>query len=422
MTHATLATPNAKPELPAVSTTSVSDSGADRDADKHRFFSEVAKVCTRASKGDLEVRILGFDQLTDDDPELAAVHHGINSLLDYTESFIREAKAALSYAAEGKYFRRVLLGGMNGTFRQASELINVASEQMKAKSDEIELAKSQRLAMADSFEVTVKGVTDSLLEATHELHRVSSELSDTAKQTSQRSKNALETSQQTVENVREVTNAAEQMRASMIETDKKMQETSDRVKRVVEEVANAMSVMQELGRSSASIDNVVETIEEVARLTHLLSFNAAIEAARSGTAGAGFAVVASEVRNLAERTKTATQHVKEEIQLVQSSAENAVKSIGRFGDEIKELSRTSDSVSELIYGQKLATEEIQSHVAQAMKQTESVNINIVGVSGAATQTDVSTEKLQGASIELERQSEALSDGVEALLAQIRMDA
>ncbi|MCC9603103.1 methyl-accepting chemotaxis protein [Stieleria sp. JC731] len=392
------------------------------DQRKHQFFSEVARICNQASQGNLEVRILGFDELTDQDDELYAVHHGINSLLDYTESFIREAKAALGYAAEGKYFRRVLLGGMNGTFRHASELINVASEQMKAKSDALTNAKNARLEMADSFEVTVKGITDSLLEATHELHSISTELSTTAKQTSNRSKNALETANRSVENVREVTSATEQMQKSMDEIDVEMQETSDRVKRVVEEVANAMAVMKELGRSSASIDKVVETIEDVARQTHLLSFNAAIEAARSGTAGAGFAVVAAEVRSLAERTRLATQQVKEEIQRVQSNADDAAKSIGRFGEAIEDLSKTSESVTHLVHDQKLATEEITSNVEQAMKCTESVNENILGVSGAATQTDAATEKLRDASDDLERQSTALSDGVQALLTQIRSDA
>ncbi|MDM4018790.1 methyl-accepting chemotaxis protein [Roseiconus lacunae] len=396
-------------------------SAAKSDARRHLFFDEVAHVCREASRGNLEVRIQGFDSLTDGDEELAAVHHGINSLLDYTESFIREAKAALGYAADGKYFRRVLLGGMNGTFRHAAELINTASEQMKEKSDAIERAKSDRLSMADSFEETVKGITDSLLDATHELHAVSTELSSTAKQTSSRSKNALETANYSVKNVREVSDSAEQMQSSITEIDGKMEETASRVERVVVEVTNAMEVMKALGQSSASIDNVVETIEEVARQTHLLSFNAAIEAARSGSAGAGFAVVAAEVRNLAERTKTATQQVKEEISRVQSNADNAVQSIGRFGEAIEQLSKTSEAVSHLIRDQKVATDEIQNNVTEAMKCTESVKENISGVSGAATQTDAATDKLREASEDLERQGTALSQGVEMLLAKIRAD-
>ena len=386
------------------------------------FLRQISSVCRQAALGNLEARILHIDQCTGNDKDLIEVLQGINSLLDYSEAFVREAKAVLSYAADEKYFRRVVLTGTNGAFRQASELINDASEQMKCKSDEIDRAKRQRLEMADSFEATVKGITDSLLQATNHLQEISTNLSGTAQQTSDRSQNALQTAAQSVDNVREVTRSADQLQQAMGEIDQKMDDTSRRVHRVVEEIADAKTVMDMLGKSSSSIDNVVETIEEVARQTHLLSFNAAIEAARSGTAGSGFAVVASEVRNLAERTKIATQQVKDEIQQVQSHAENAVESINQFGLAIEQLDQTSGAVSKLISDQTETTSEIRSNVEQAMKCTESVNENIRGVSGAASQTNAATARLTEASTELERQSSALSKGVETLLAQIRSDA
>lgn len=383
---------------------------------------QVAGVCQQASQGNLESRILGTDELAEGESALADVIHGINSLLDYTESFVREAKAVLSYSAEGKYFRRVALTGMNGTFRQASQLINEASEQMKLKSDQIEDAKRERLEMADSFELTVKDVTDSLIEATRHLHTISGQLSTNAEQTSRRSEDAMNIADQSVENVHLVNHATDELTASMAEIDGRMHETSDRVRNVVLEVVQARSVMEELGKSSHSIDNVVETIEEVARQTHLLSFNAAIEAARSGAAGAGFAVVASEVRKLAERTKEATQQVKDEIHRVQSNASEAVASIGQFEQAIEALNETSESVSKLIHEQTEATAAIKSNVQQAKSCTELVNENIRRVSGAASETNVATGQLIQSSSELERQTAALSQGVQQLLAKIRSDA
>lgn len=387
-----------------------------------KYLNQAANVCNQASRGNLEVRILNIDEGVEDDPELEHVLHGINSLLDYTESFVREAKAVLSYSAQDKFFRHVALAGMNGTFRHASKLINDASEQMRSKSEQVAKAKSQRLDMANSFEASVKGITDSLIEATQNLNEISGSLAATAKHTSVRSDDALKIANRSVENVRGVTEATEELKASMAEIDQKMHETSECVRRTAQEVEQAMIVMEKLGKSSASIDTVVETIEGVALQTHLLSFNAAIEAARSGADGAGFAVVASEVRNLAERTRDATKHVKDEIHRVQQNASEAGKSIGRFGQTILELSKTSESISQLISAQKEATTEIQANVTEAMSCTELVDQNIRDVSGAATQTNVATTQLLDSSKELEYQTAQLSNGVENLLLEIRSDA
>lgn len=57
------------------------------------------------------------------------------------------------------------------------------------------------------------------------------------------------------------------------------------------------------------MQDIIRIVTGIAEQTNLLSLNAAIEAARAGSAGAGFSIVAQEVRKLSEETKKSVGRV-----------------------------------------------------------------------------------------------------------------
>ena len=401
---------------------SKSDDALFRQQFEHQndWLRKAADVCDEAAHGNLEARLLNIDVDTNNN-DLARILHGINSLLDYTDAFVRETKAVLSYAAQEKFFRRVALRGMLGTFRQASEVINDASVQMKLKSETIARSSAQRLLVADAFEKTVKSVTDAVANTAEELQTTSMTLSQAAQQTSEHSATAMDVSAQSVENVRYVAQSTNELQDSLSHIDLKVQESSEIVHRAVSEVDQATEIMAEMDQSSASIDTVVETIAGITKQTELLSLNAAIEAARAGEAGRGFAIVASEVRKLAERTREATNQVKADIGRVQSSTTDAVSSISQFRDTVAELNGTSESIANLVSDQRVATANIHTNVTEVSQRGECVNDNIRQTSSAATETANATSQLLDSANELSLQAGTLSESVEKLLLEIRSE-
>jgi methyl-accepting chemotaxis protein len=113
----------------------------------------------------------------------------------------------------------------------------------------------------------------------------------------------------------------------------------ERVRSATEQLSERV---RDLGRHSAQIGSIVETISDIASQTNLLALNAAIEAARAGEHGKGFAVVADEVRKLAEKSSTATKEIAQMVRTVQTGSTEAVEAMRQAGDDVAAAVRLTD--------------------------------------------------------------------------------
>lgn len=127
-----------------------------------------------------------------------------------------------------------------------------------------------------------------------------------------------------------------------------MQEASSSLEHIAEALNSTATVINTLGQRSQEIGGIVGVITSIAEQTNLLALNAAIEAARAGEQGRGFAVVADEVRNLASRTRQATDEISGMIQSIQQETGNAISTMEHGNVLMQEgLSHNADVASAL---------------------------------------------------------------------------
>ncbi|AOE70820.1 chemotaxis protein [Pseudomonas fluorescens] len=127
-----------------------------------------------------------------------------------------------------------------------------------------------------------------------------------------------------------------------------MQEASSSLEHIATALNSTATVINTLGQRSQEIGGIVGVITAIAEQTNLLALNAAIEAARAGEQGRGFAVVADEVRNLASRTRQATDEISGMIQSIQQETGNAISTMEHGNALMQEgLARNADVASAL---------------------------------------------------------------------------
>ena len=113
-------------------------------------------------------------------------------------------------------------------------------------------------------------------------------------------------------------------------------------------VFNAAARVDELGRQSTQIQDIVTAIQAIAKQTDLLALNASIESARAGEAGRGFSVVADEVRSLAEKTTTSAHDISGILTKIRDQMEQVSTDVGSASDKARESATRSRDVEEAL--------------------------------------------------------------------------
>jgi methyl-accepting chemotaxis protein len=148
----------------------------------------------------------------------------------------------------------------------------------------------------------------------------------------------------------------------------------------------AVTQGQEAGRGVGALSDALQRVDDIAAVittiagqTHLLALNASIEAARAGDAGRGFAVVATEVKELSKATADATDQVRSIVSGIHEGSARASAAIREITDTVARIQQSTAGIASAVTQQTSTTREIGRVSALAAEKAFDITGRVAGL-------------------------------------------
>jgi methyl-accepting chemotaxis protein len=402
---------------------------AERHADA-RVLERITAICRDISRGNFEARLTHIEETG----VLAEAQLAVNDMIDRCDAFVREATASMETVCRNTYYRLILEGGLQGSFRVAASIINDAvksqgvAEAARAKAAAEKALVTDALAHAleglaegdltfrladfpdayrlirDDFNRAMTRLQDTLqaiAAATCEVATATGEISFGTTGLSERTEEQAASLEQTSASVAQIASAVRNNAANTrlaSESAAGARQIADQGSRIV---AQAMA---RIDGASRKISDIIAVIDEIARQTNLLALNAAVEAARAGEAGRGFAVVAGEVRMPAQRSSEAAKDIKALIVDSGNQVTGGVDLVNKAGGALAEIVGAINKVTEIV-GQ------IASASSEQSTAIDEVNKAVVEMDQVTQQNAALVEQNAATAKALEEQTHGMSERI-----------
>lgn len=195
---------------------------------------------------------------------------------------------------------------------------------------------------------------------------------------------------------------------------------------------SVIQTIKELSVHSKNIGQIVNSINDIAEETNLLSLNASIEAARAGAAGKGFSVVATQIRKLADQCLASagkisnivteiTETTKEAVNTAQTAEEivdEQVEAVAATARSFQTLKQRIEKLSEYLESIQSSSKDMESSGSSTLNSMENISAileeTLASVTSVANVTDKQSEaltSLDDASSQLMIRAERLGDAI-----------
>ena len=297
------------------------DAAAAQAKATEQFASSFGPVMDAASKGNFGQRIA----ITFEDETLGSIGQNVNVVLGALETSLSEANQALDAVRRGDLtaqMNSVQMGSL-GTLQRGIE----------------------------ETTQTISGLIRQIDESARDLDQTAAELGSNSAGLANGATAQSTAVEAANEAARSLAASNEQLAGKAHAAGGLANETEAGIDTILETVKDATVAMSEVRSGAEDITKMVALIESIAFQTNLLALNAAVEAARAGEAGKGFSVVASEVRDLAQRSASASEDIKslieQSVQRTTSGADLTEKAATALEGMVDKVRRTLSEVHEI---------------------------------------------------------------------------
>ena len=253
----------------------------------------------------------------------------------------------------------------------------------------------------------INTIIENLSEGSSQITSASNQISSSSQSLASGASQQAASLEETSASLEEIASMTKQNADNANTANSLMDDSRKMVDEGVHSMEKMVTAMNSIKESSGEISKIIKVIEEIAFQTNLLALNAAVEAARAGEHGKGFAVVAEEVRNLAQRSATASKDTASLIENAVNKAEEGGRIVEGSSKALHAIAESTKKVGDLVSEIAAASNEQASGIGE-------VN-NAVSQMDKVTQSNAAgAEESASASEELNAQAESLNTVVQDL--------
>lgn len=313
---------------------------------------------------------------------------------------------------------RLLANGMSDMVRKMKELI----QKITQVSIELNDASQKVTGSSETFVDTAKGIQLTIGEIDRGITKLDEDSVDCLSQMDILSSKIVTVT----ESASDITDLNAQTKQSVNKGMYSIEELKGCMDSTIDITLKVIGSIEVLAEKSKEIGTIVNSINEMAEQTNLLSLNASIESARAGKAGKGFAVVAEEIRKLADQSLESSRQIERIVSEVLDKTMESI-SIARNAEEIVKEQRnvatkTTESFAEVEEQMKLFEQSLNKicNNTGSMEQARIQTLNAMeSISAISTETAAASSNVYDSAEKQYQAVEALNEASTLLEARAK---